>query len=139
MIQYSPIWWYLQEAHTTHYDTTERISEGTTARAEYSATCLIALCPIVNGDYHDARRSGTTYVTHIERANGVANGDDARASNLAGESYSAITMRASELRRRLRRLDDVELDALCLDHFLSVSEKFSRGMRRDEKVNLPLD
>ncbi len=36
-------------------------------------------------------------------------------------------------------LDDVALDALCLDHFPEVYDTFGRGMRRDEKVNLLLD
>lgn len=43
------------------------------------------------------------------------------------------------LRARLGRLDDVDLDALCLDHFPAVYDKFGRGLRRDEKVNLLLD
>jgi len=42
-------------------------------------------------------------------------------------------------RERLNCLDDVEFDALCLDYFPSVYNKFSRGLRRDEKVNLLLD
>ncbi len=43
------------------------------------------------------------------------------------------------LRRELLRLDDVELDELCLDHFRAVYDKFSRGTRHDEKINLLLD
>jgi hypothetical protein len=33
----------------------------------------------------------------------------------------------------------VTLDALCIDYFPDVYDRFSRGMRRDEKVNLLLD
>jgi len=43
------------------------------------------------------------------------------------------------LRSLLERLDDVEIDTLCLDHFPQVYDKFSRGLRRDEKINLLLD
>ena len=42
-------------------------------------------------------------------------------------------------RTRLQRLDAVELETLCLDHFPAVYDKFSRGMRRDEMINLLLD
>ncbi len=43
-----------------------------------------------------------------------------------------------ELRSRLQRFDDVELESLCLDHFPAVYDRFSRGLRRDEMVNLLL-
>ena len=38
-----------------------------------------------------------------------------------------------------QRFDDVRLDALCLDHFPDVYDRFTRGMRKDEKINLLLD
>lgn len=44
-----------------------------------------------------------------------------------------------ELRDLLASLDDPEIDQLCLLHFPSVYDKFSRGMRRDEKINVLLD
>jgi phosphoglycolate phosphatase-like HAD superfamily hydrolase len=47
-------------------------------------------------------------------------------------------LRASALRRRLRRLDSVEIESLCLDHFPRVYDKLSRGLRRDEMINLLL-
>lgn len=44
------------------------------------------------------------------------------------------------MRHRLNRtLDDVGLDAFCLDHFSEVYDSFSRGMRKDEKITLLLD
>jgi len=43
------------------------------------------------------------------------------------------------LRSCLDRLDDVEIETLCMDHFPQVYDKFSRGLRRDEKINLLLD
>lgn len=52
---------------------------------------------------------------------------------------SADPPSTAALRRRLDRLDDVELDTLCLDHFPAVYDKFGRGQRRDERVNLLLD
>ncbi len=65
-------------------------------------------------------------------------------------SQSAHTERASgperreispiaALRPRLQRLDVVEIEALCLDHFPQVYDKFARGMRRDEMINLLLN
>ncbi|MBN2389503.1 MAG: hypothetical protein JXR84_02185 [Anaerolineae bacterium] len=45
----------------------------------------------------------------------------------------------SDLRARLNRLDDPQIDALALDHFPEVQNKFGRGMRKDEKINLILE
>lgn len=45
----------------------------------------------------------------------------------------------AQLRSLLAQLDDVELDALCMDHFPAVYAKFARGLRLDEKRNLLLD
>jgi internalin A len=41
----------------------------------------------------------------------------------------------SALRVQLQQLDDVEIDALCIDHFPQVYRAFGRGLRRDEKIN----
>ncbi len=46
---------------------------------------------------------------------------------------------ALTLREQLNRLDDIQIEALALDTFPSVYDKFSRGLRRDEKVNLLLE
>jgi hypothetical protein len=43
------------------------------------------------------------------------------------------------LRKRLRRLDSVEITSLCLDYFPKVYDKFGRGLRRDEMINLLLE
>ena len=43
------------------------------------------------------------------------------------------------LRQGLSRYDDVKLDEICMDNFPEVYDRFSRGMRRDEKINLLLD
>ena len=43
------------------------------------------------------------------------------------------------LRQQLAAYDDAQLDAFCLDHYPSVYDAFSRGMRRDEKITLLLD
>ncbi len=45
----------------------------------------------------------------------------------------------SNLRARLNRLDDPQIDALALDHFPAVQNRFGRGLRKDEKVNLILE
>lgn len=56
----------------------------------------------------------------------------------AVESSSTAPTLAS-LRLLLERLDDVQIDTLCLDHFPEVYDRFSRGLRRDEKINMVLD
>lgn len=62
----------------------------------------------------------------------------AQSVQLVGEFYGPVAD-VAPLRAGLKRLDDVELETLCLDHFPAVYEKFARGLRRDEKVNLLLD
>jgi hypothetical protein len=96
----------------------------------------------VAGDYHD-RRGGPTYITHIEHATGIAIGDGAHAGGPPVRDPGAATPGAAPqlpaLRASLQRLDDVALDTLCMDYFPDVYDRFSRGMRRDEKANLLLD
>jgi nucleoside phosphorylase len=49
-------------------------------------------------------------------------------------------MNLSIVRHKLDQMfDDPELDAFCLENFPNVYDKFSRGMRRDEKVTLLLE
>ncbi len=44
------------------------------------------------------------------------------------------------LRRRIdQKFDDPGLDAFCLDYFPEVYDRFSRGMRKDEKITLLID
>lgn len=43
------------------------------------------------------------------------------------------------LRLLLDRVSDVELESFVLDNFSPVYDRFSRGMRKDEKINLLLD
>jgi len=45
----------------------------------------------------------------------------------------------SKWRKYLDRLDDVELEFFCLDHFPQVHDTFSHGQRRDEKMNTLLE
>jgi len=45
----------------------------------------------------------------------------------------------SLLRKHLNRLDDPEVETLCLDYFPEVYDKVGRGQRHDEKLNLLLD
>lgn len=45
----------------------------------------------------------------------------------------------ADLRQHLARFDDVGIDKVCLDYFPEVYDQFSRGMRRDEKINNLLD
>jgi hypothetical protein len=53
------------------------------------------------------------------------------------EEVSNLTLR--ELNERLRRLDDVQVETFCMLNFPEVYDKFGRGLRRDEKINLLLD
>lgn len=65
------------------------------------------------------------------------------AMNVVTPTFSAPDSPIYDLgamRHRLNRtFDDVGLDAFCLDHFSEVYDSFSRGMRKDEKINLLLD
>jgi hypothetical protein len=57
----------------------------------------------------------------------------------AGKLASHPSADVSDLRKRLKYMDDVQVDTLCMDHFPEVYDQFSRGQRRDEKMNLLLD
>lgn len=70
--------------------------------------------------------------------------------NIAGDVYGIMPGIPAEepgqpgtdtaaLRARLGRLDAVEIESLCLDHFAAVYDRFGRGLRRDEMINLLLD
>lgn len=54
-----------------------------------------------------------------------------RRTNVTEASFSG-------LRKQLNVLDDPGIDTLCLDHFPEIYDKFGRGMRKDEKINLIL-
>ncbi len=60
------------------------------------------------------------------------------ASPAPPEAASSMPTLAT-LRVRLRRLDSVEIESLCLDHFPVVYDKFARGLQRGEMLNLLLD
>lgn len=52
----------------------------------------------------------------------------------------AISLDLEAMRQQLnRRFDDPGLDGFCLDHFAQVYDRFSRGMRKDEKITLLID
>jgi len=51
------------------------------------------------------------------------------------DSFDTVAVR----RQLTAAFDDPGLDAFCMDHFPQVFDKFSRGMRRDEKITLLLD
>jgi hypothetical protein len=70
--------------------------------------------------------------------------------NIAGDVHGPLpgvtmpdtpspTTDTAALRARLQRLDAVEIESLCLDHFPAVYDKFGPGQRRDEMINLLLD
>ncbi len=94
-----------------------------------------------------AASQGAVYNITIQNATGFAIGDGAQALQGAPTALAASTAAAStapppsvsNLRALLHPLDDVQIETLCLDHFPDVYDRFSRGMRRDEKINLLLD
>jgi hypothetical protein len=60
--------------------------------------------------------------------------------NSSNQNSSNVQIKDIELfELKLNRLDDTELERFCLKRFPKVSNKFSSGMRRDQKVNLLLD
>ena len=65
------------------------------------------------------------------------NGDQVSEGSPPAVASPATT--PAVLRRRLQRLDAVEFESLCLDHFPEVYNKFTRGLQREEKHNLLLD
>jgi len=55
-------------------------------------------------------------------------------------AVSGVALETESLRRRLMAdFDDAGLDAFSLDHFPEVYDRFTRGMRKDEKITLVLD
>ncbi len=94
----------------------------------------------VAGDYHHTVASG-------ERSVAIDGNASANTFNM-GDTHTRQTpvnvsaedaIEVAPLRARLQRLDTVELESLCLDHFPTVYDKFDRGLRRDEKTNLLLN
>lgn len=55
-----------------------------------------------------------------------------------GAASRQIIVDTIELRAQLKKLDSVEIETLCLDHFPAIWDTFSRGLRRDEMINLLL-
>ncbi len=63
----------------------------------------------------------------------------AQEVGLAPTTQATHNMNVIELRIQLNQFDDVELETFCMNNFRKVYDKFSRGLRRDEKMNLLLD
>ncbi len=60
----------------------------------------------------------------------------------AGDPVAPLPTEAVDLtalRALVQRLDVIEIESLCLDHFPAVYDKFGRGLQRGEMVNLLLD
>jgi len=95
----------------------------------------------VASDQHTRQQAeGAKYSIHIEHAEKIAIGDESRVIQGPSAASPAIEpVATATLRQLLQRLDDVKLDALCLDHFPTVYDCFGRGLQRDEKINLLLD
>jgi hypothetical protein len=94
----------------------------------------------IAGDYVDRRSSQDIHI----QGDGNVIGDHS-SSHIEKVRPASQTepehrpSRVAVLRQRLHRLDSVEIESLCLDHFPSVYDKFNRGLRRDEMINLLLD
>jgi outer membrane protein assembly factor BamB len=91
----------------------------------------------VAGDYHASPAQSI-------RITGDGNVIGDHSSSHVVKSGSADTAEPGQpntalLHRRLRRLDSVEIESLCLDDFPEVYDKFARGLQRGEMINLLLD
>jgi len=70
---------------------------------------------------------------------------NSRQTGPIGKDVSAISAppptrgNIPDLRKRLGKLDSVDIEALCIDYFPEVQDKFARGQRRDEMINTLLD
>ncbi|MBN2389502.1 MAG: hypothetical protein JXR84_02180 [Anaerolineae bacterium] len=80
-------------------------------------------------------------ITIIGDGNVVGNGNTVNVQKGTATAAPATlsSVDVPVLRARLQRLDAVEIESLCLDHFPGVYDKFGRGIRRDEMINLLLD
>jgi hypothetical protein len=90
----------------------------------------------VAGDYH-APSAQSIHIT----GDGNVIGDHSSSQVVKGGRSGVPTStqpNTAALRRRLHQLDSVEIESLCMDHFPRVYNKFSRGLRRDEMINLLL-
>ncbi len=121
-------------------------SDRSSASPADSATVAHAHIVSAQRDQHVQNQtnvSGSAYTIHINHAEGLAIGNGAQviqqAMLLVGSPAAAPGVDTAALHARLQRLDDVQLDTLCLVHFPAVYDRFGRGLRRDEKVNLLLD
>jgi hypothetical protein len=90
----------------------------------------------VAGDYH-APPAQSIHITGDGNVVGDHSSSRVVKSGSAGTTASG-QINTALLRRRLRRLDSVEIESLCLDHFPRVYDKFARGLQRGEMINLLL-
>jgi hypothetical protein len=108
----------------------------------------------VAGDYVDRRPGGSQYHIHIERAEGLAIGDGARAEapsdvdpvgdnkGVRDDTSTADTggWNTAAIRDLLSAaFSDGELTTLCFDYFRSVYEDFGTGMGKGQKIQMLLD
>jgi hypothetical protein len=81
--------------------------------------------------------SRTAYEASTSPAAAESGGDGRASRDEHGAARPEYAL--ADLRAHLDRLGDVEIDELCLDYFPEVYDQFSRGTRRDEKINFLLD
>lgn len=93
----------------------------------------------VAGDYYAAPTQPSITITGD--GNVVGDGNTVQIQKGAGAPLpaDALPVDVPALRVHLRRLDGVEIESLCLDHFPEVYDKFARGLQRGEMINLLLD
>jgi hypothetical protein len=85
--------------------------------------------PVLFSRLPDNRLLADSEIAHLE---GIP------AEKLKQQEIQQISL--SAIRRQLNQMfDDPKLDAFCMDYFPQVYDKFSRGMRKDEKITLLLD
>lgn len=95
-----------------------------------------AICDLANARGDDAAkvvaaRNAAQFVSHVLQLGGWGMSEQLRP--LTFKSFRTLrTILSTEF-------DDQQLEAFALDHLPEVYDRYSRGMRKDEKVNLMLD
>lgn len=91
--------------------------------------------PVLSGQFEGPIAVGGRDAVDLRGSQGAV----IKPSGPVTQNFNAAPVDIATLRASLQHLDDVQLEALCLDYFPIVYDKFSRGMRRDERINLLLD
>jgi CHAT domain-containing protein len=97
-------------------------------------------------EYDEGAREWATPVLFLRAPDGILFSPSKNQAPVSTPTVSGadpepvIPLDLEAMRQQLnRRFDDPGLDGFCLDHFGQVYDRFSRGMRKDEKITLLID